>query len=64
MGLRPSAPRRPDWETAIGLLCGAPVGNILSDGWQETFLALGDLWLVLIIFEGFSLVPLDIYDWV
>jgi len=41
-------------QVLIGLLYGAPVGNILPETWQEAFLALGYLGLVLIIFEGNS----------
>lgn len=36
----------------VGLIYGVPITNILSLPWQETFLALGYLGLILIIFEG------------
>lgn len=36
----------------LGVLYGAPVGNFLAIEWQQTFLALGYLGLILIIFEG------------
>lgn len=36
----------------VGLIYGMPIGNILLPAWQETFLALGYIGLILIIFEG------------
>jgi NhaP-type Na+/H+ or K+/H+ antiporter len=36
----------------VGLIYGVPIGNILALDWQETFLALGYIGLILIIFEG------------
>lgn len=36
----------------VGLVYGVPVGNILAAEWQETFMALGYIGLVFIIFEG------------
>lgn len=44
----------------LGVLYGAPVGNILTIEWQETFLALGYLGLILIIFEGGLTIRLDL----
>lgn len=44
----------------LGVLYGAPVGNILTVEWQETFLALGYVGLVLIIFEGGLTIRLDL----
>lgn len=38
----------------VGLIYGSPIGNILAVDWQETFLALGYIGLILIIFEGWS----------
>jgi hypothetical protein len=38
----------------VGLIYGVPLGNILAPAWQETFLALGYISLILIIFEGLS----------
>ncbi|KAK3688855.1 Cation/H+ exchanger [Podospora appendiculata] len=36
----------------VGLVYGTPIGDILAVEWQETFLALGYIGLILIIFEG------------
>jgi hypothetical protein len=36
----------------VGLIYGLPIANILAPDWQETFLALGYIGLILIIFEG------------
>lgn len=44
----------------LGILYGAPVGNILKAEWQETFLALGYIGLILIIFEGGLTIRLDL----
>lgn len=44
----------------LGVLYGAPVANILSVEWQETFLALGYVGLILIIFEGGLTIRLDL----
>jgi Kef-type K+ transport system membrane component KefB len=37
---------------AVGIIYGAPLANILEHNWQETFLAIGYVGLILIIFEG------------
>jgi predicted MFS family arabinose efflux permease len=43
----------------VGLIYGVPIANILGLDWQATFLALGYIGLILIIFEGmFMLCPL------
>lgn len=44
----------------IGILYGAPVGDILDTEWQETFMALGYVGLILIIFEGGLTIRLDL----
>ena len=44
----------------VGLIYGAPVGNILAPEWQETFLALGYVGLLVIIFEGGLTIRLDL----
>lgn len=44
----------------IGILYGTPVGDILDTAWQETFMALGYIGLVLIIFEGGLTIRLDL----
>lgn len=44
----------------LGILYGVPVGNILTTEWQETFLALGYVGLILIIFEGGLTIRLDL----
>ena len=36
----------------VGIIYGAPLGNILDHDWQESFMALGYVGLILIIFEG------------
>jgi len=40
----------------IGVIYGVPLCNVLLGEWQETFLTLGYLGLLLIIFEG-ALIP-------
>lgn len=37
---------------AVGIIYGEPLANILETAWQETFLAIGYIGLILIIFEG------------
>lgn len=37
---------------AVGIIYGEPLANILHAEWQETFLAIGYIGLILIIFEG------------
>lgn len=44
----------------LGILYGTPVGNILQTQWQETFMALGYIGLILIIFEGGLSIRLDL----
>ncbi|KAH8765440.1 Cation/H+ exchanger [Diaporthe sp. PMI_573] len=44
----------------MGILYGAPAGNILDIEWQETFMALGYIGLILIIFEGGLTIRLDL----
>lgn len=39
-------------QIAVGIIYGTPLANILEENWQETFLALGYVGLILIIFEG------------
>jgi NhaP-type Na+/H+ or K+/H+ antiporter len=41
----------------VGLIYGVPISNILALDWQETFLALGYIGLILIIFEGNIIIP-------
>lgn len=36
----------------VGLIYGVPIGNILALNWQETFVDLGYVGLILIVFEG------------
>lgn len=36
----------------VGIIYGLPLANILHEIWQETFLALGYIGLILLIFEG------------
>lgn len=40
---------------AVGIIYGTPLANILEKDWQETFLALGYVGLILIIFEGMEI---------
>lgn len=43
---------------AVGIIFGKPLADILEHKWQETFMALGYVGLILIIFEGlYSSVP-------
>lgn len=44
----------------LGVLYGTPVGNLLQAQWQETFMALGYIGLLLIIFEGGLTIRLDL----
>lgn len=44
----------------LGILYGVPVGKILSLEWQDTFLALGYIGLILIVFEGGLTIRLDL----
>lgn len=37
---------------AVGIIYGKPLADILHETWQETFLAIGYVGLILIIFEG------------
>lgn len=44
----------------VGIIYGVPLANILKHGWQETFLFLGYIGLILIIFEGGLTARLDL----
>ncbi|SPQ25299.1 db8fb8e5-cc05-442f-b554-96012710f49b [Thermothielavioides terrestris] len=44
----------------VGLIYGVPIANILAIDWQATFLVLGYIGLILIIFEGGLTVRLDL----
>ncbi|KAJ2894291.1 hypothetical protein MKZ38_007748 [Zalerion maritima] len=44
----------------VGLIYGLPLGNIMPIDWQETFVSLGYIGLILIIFEGGLTVRLDL----
>ncbi|KAE8137291.1 Na+/H+ exchanger family protein [Aspergillus pseudotamarii] len=39
-------------QIAVGIIYGVPLANILEFNWQQTFLVLGYVGLILIIFEG------------
>lgn len=39
-------------QIVVGLIYGVPIGNILSYDWQTTFVDLGYIGLILIVFEG------------
>jgi hypothetical protein len=39
-------------QIAVGIIYGKPLADILEKPWQETFLAVGYIGLILIIFEG------------
>ncbi|CAI7599817.1 unnamed protein product [Penicillium glandicola] len=39
-------------QIAVGIIYGVPLANILEYNWQDTFLTLGYVGLILIIFEG------------
>ncbi|SMR47173.1 unnamed protein product [Zymoseptoria tritici ST99CH_3D1] len=45
---------------AVGIIYGEPLANILQHDWQETFLYLGYIGLILIIFEGGLTTRLDL----
>lgn len=45
---------------AVGIIYGEPLANILQHNWQETFLYLGYIGLILIIFEGGLTARLDL----
>lgn len=45
---------------AAGIIYGQPLANILQHDWQETFLYLGYIGLILIIFEGGLTARLDL----
>ncbi|KAK0663482.1 putative Na(+)/H(+) antiporter [Cercophora samala] len=47
-------------QIVVGLVYGVPLANILEINWQETFLALGYVGLLLIIFEGGLTIRLDL----
>ncbi|KAL2193919.1 Sodium/hydrogen exchanger family-domain-containing protein [Corynascus similis CBS 632.67] len=44
----------------VGLIYGVPIANILALEWQDTFLAMGYIGLILIIFEGGLTIRLDL----
>ncbi|KAK1758976.1 sodium-hydrogen antiporter [Echria macrotheca] len=44
----------------VGIIYGVPLANIMALEWQETFLALGYIGLILIIFEGGLTIRLDL----
>lgn len=39
-------------QIVVGLIYGVPIANVLALEWQDAFLALGYIGLILIIFEG------------
>jgi hypothetical protein len=43
-------------QIVVGLIYGVPLGNILDNHWQDTFVALGYFGLILIVLEGISTV--------
>ncbi|CAI7652773.1 unnamed protein product [Penicillium pancosmium] len=47
-------------QIAVGIIYGEPLANILKGPWQETFLAVGYIGLILIIFEGGLQIRLDL----
>ncbi|KAJ5167137.1 uncharacterized protein N7482_005918 [Penicillium canariense] len=47
-------------QIAVGIIYGRPLANILEYPWQQTFLAIGYVGLILIIFEGGLQVRLDL----
>jgi Kef-type K+ transport system membrane component KefB len=44
-------------QIAVGIVYGAPLIDILDDTWQTTFLSLGYLGLLVIVFEGGCVPP-------
>ncbi|OQD68678.1 hypothetical protein PENDEC_c032G04195 [Penicillium decumbens] len=47
-------------QIAVGIIYGKPLADILEGPWQETFLAVGYVGLILIIFEGGLQIRLDL----
>jgi Na+/H+ antiporter NhaD/arsenite permease-like protein len=47
---------------AVGIIYGVPLADILEVNWQKTFLALGYIGLILIIFEGLFFDTLHKWD--
>ncbi|KAJ5085786.1 hypothetical protein N7532_010557 [Penicillium argentinense] len=47
-------------QIAVGIIYGEPLANILERSWQDTFLAVGYVGLILIIFEGGLQIRLDL----
>ncbi|KAJ5678984.1 hypothetical protein N7462_007228 [Penicillium macrosclerotiorum] len=47
-------------QIAVGIIYGVPLADILERAWQETFLAIGYVGLILIIFEGGLNIRLDL----
>jgi Kef-type K+ transport system membrane component KefB len=47
-------------QIAVGIIYGKPLADILEGPWQETFLAIGYVGLILIIFEGGLQIRLDL----
>ncbi|RMJ22472.1 Sodium/hydrogen exchanger family [Aspergillus sp. HF37] len=47
-------------QIAVGIIFGSPLADILKHKWQETFMALGYVGLILIIFEGGLSARLDL----
>ncbi|KAK5652879.1 hypothetical protein OQA88_9545 [Cercophora sp. LCS_1] len=47
-------------QIVVGMIYGIPIGNILALDWQQTFLALGYIGLILIIFDGGLTIRLDL----
>ncbi|CDZ97715.1 Predicted K /H-antiporter [Phaffia rhodozyma] len=46
-------------QIAIGVIYGTPLGNILDSSWEQTFLTLGYIGLLLIVFECGLTTPLN-----
>ncbi|KAJ6120090.1 hypothetical protein N7523_004370 [Penicillium sp. IBT 18751x] len=47
-------------QIAVGIIYGKPLADILEGPWQQTFLAIGYVGLILIIFEGGLQIRLDL----
>lgn len=50
-------------QIAVGIIYGVPLANILKYHWQETFVTLGYVGLILIIFEGRRKFPSCLASW-
>lgn len=48
----PPQPLAPPSQIAVGIVFGSPLAGILDNVWEQTFLSLGYIGLLVIVFEG------------